>query len=257
MAQYWLDMDRSEAELQAEWSFGDSQLAKVTVSGVPAIRLTPTTTSNFSSAVWGVPGTGVSPREIYCKSRMESSANTRYAGPGSCDINGSDPRGIFGAARVGGANNFTLIRRGTSTVQEQNITDGPDNTALYCQRIYVETDSSNNPTMRWKVWAPSDAEPETFRFNSTISVNDVYAQEASVGAGVLFRNISGLLLEITEFGVGTDNDPAPTGPVGGISAEPFLLRHNPRTNKVIPVLSSPTVTDIGAACVRPRVTKGY
>ena len=42
-----------------------------------------------------------------------------------------------------------------------------------------------------------------------------------------------------------------------VSAEPFLLRHNPRTNKVIPVLSSPTVTDIGAACVRPRVTKGF
>ena len=42
-----------------------------------------------------------------------------------------------------------------------------------------------------------------------------------------------------------------------VSEEPFLLRHNPRTNKVIPVLSSPTVTDIGANCVRPRVTKGY
>ena len=42
-----------------------------------------------------------------------------------------------------------------------------------------------------------------------------------------------------------------------VSAEPFALRHNPRTNKVIPVLSAPTVTDIGANCVRPRVTKGY
>jgi len=41
------------------------------------------------------------------------------------------------------------------------------------------------------------------------------------------------------------------------TTEPFLLRHNPRTNKVIPVLSSPTVTDIGATCVRPRVTKGF
>ena len=58
------------------------------------------------------------------------------------------------------------------------------------------------------------------------------------------------------FGIGTDGDPAPTGPVE-VSAEPFLLRHNPRTNKVIPVLSSPTVTDIGANCVRPRVTKGF
>ena len=56
-------------------------------------------------------------------------------------------------------------------------------------------------------------------------------------------------------GIGTDGDPAPTGPLS--TTEAFALRHNPRTNKVIPVLSSPTVTDIGAACVRPRVTKGY
>ena len=56
-------------------------------------------------------------------------------------------------------------------------------------------------------------------------------------------------------GIGTDGDPAPTGPLS--TTEAFALRHNPRTNKVIPVLSSPTVTDIGANCVRPRVTKGY
>ena len=48
--------------------------------------------------------------------------------------------------------------------------------------------------------------------------------------------------------------PYKAAPPGSVS---FLLRHNPRTNKVIPVLSSPTVTDIGANCVRPRVTKGY
>ena len=46
-------------------------------------------------------------------------------------------------------------------------------------------------------------------------------------------------------------------PAAAPAAEPFQLRHNPRTNKVIPVLSAPTVTDIGANCVRPRVTKGY
>ena len=40
-------------------------------------------------------------------------------------------------------------------------------------------------------------------------------------------------------------------------AEPYRFTHHPRLHKVIPTLSSPTVTDIGAACVRPRVTKGY
>ena len=61
--------------------------------------------------------------------------------------------------------------------------------------------------------------------------------------------------EIDWIGIGRNGDPAPTGPVG--TTEAFALRHNPRTNKVIPVLSAPTVTDIGANCVRPRVTKGY
>ena len=61
-----------------------------------------------------------------------------------------------------------------------------------------------------------------------------------------------------KIGIGTDGDPAPTEPTGPLSTtEAFALRHNPRTNKVIPVLSSPTVTDIGANCVRPRVSKGF
>ena len=63
----------------------------------------------------------------------------------------------------------------------------------------------------------------------------------------------------TENGNGDEKGSTQIMVYGGasVSAEPFLLRHNPRTNKVIPVLSSPTVTDIGAACVRPRVTKGF
>ena len=69
-------------------------------------------------------------------------------------------------------------------------------------------------------------------------------------------HVRGEPMFVGAVGFGTDGDPAPTGFVE-VSAEPFALRHNPRTNKVIPVLSSPTVTDIGANCVRPRVTKGY
>ena len=63
----------------------------------------------------------------------------------------------------------------------------------------------------------------------------------------------------TESGNGAEKGSTQIMVYGGasVSAEPFLLRHNPRTNKVIPVLSSPTVTDIGANCVRPRVTKGF
>ena len=83
-------------------------------------------------------------------------------------------------------------------------------------------------------------------YSAAISVSNLYASMSDTATGTLF---------LSEIGLGTDGDPAPTGPLGTI--EPFILRHNPSLNKVIPVLSSPTVTDIGANCVRPRVTKGY
>ena len=65
--------------------------------------------------------------------------------------------------------------------------------------------------------------------------------------------------ESDHLGVARGSPPS-AGPfelAGLVSTESYQLRHNPRTNKVIPVLSAPTVTDIGANCVRPRVTKGY
>ena len=102
-------------------------------------------------------------------------------------------------------------------------------------------------TVSAKVWQGANPEPSAPQFEVT---------DSNIASGVpSFWQITGTTV-CHYFGVGTDGDPAPTGPVE-VSAEGFLLRHNPRTNKVIPVLSSPTVTDIGAACVRPRVTKGF
>ena len=82
-----------------------------------------------------------------------------------------------------------------------------------------------------------------------------------VGSGTIHDNElqgqPGLVTRGISSTSGAPTAQLPTNLVCGVSTEPFLLRHNPRTNKVIPVLSSPTVTDIGAACVRPRVMKGF
>ena len=100
-----------------------------------------------------------------------------------------------------------------------------------------------------KFWLAGDSEPVDF--DMSVSSSTAALQVDGYAALTPFRNN----ISCYGFGVGTDGDPAPTGPFG--TTEAFALRHNPRTNKVIPVLSSPTVTDIGANCVRPRVTKGF
>ena len=105
-------------------------------------------------------------------------------------------------------------------------------------------------------WLAGDSRPET----ASASATDASALSESGFFGLALlsgstSNVAALPAWVYEIGVGTDGDPAPTGPLG--TTEAFALRHNPRTNKVIPVLSSPTVTDIGANCVRPRVTKGF
>ena len=90
----------------------------------------------------------------------------------------------------------------------------------------------------------SDVFDVTFNGGIIFTVSSVFIADSAY-AGVVGRGGSSNWLDW--FEVSDDSG----------AEEPFALRHNPRTNKVIPVLSSPTVTDIGAACVRPRVTKGY
>ena len=107
-------------------------------------------------------------------------------------------------------------------------------------------------TQRFRRWSPDEAEPSTW----DVEAADTFYQTPGVMGFGGFNDINSY--RFIWVGWGTDGDLAPT-PTGSldVSAEPFLLRHNPRTDKVIPVLSSPTVTDIGANCVRPRVTKGF
>ena len=102
--------------------------------------------------------------------------------------------------------------------------------------------------LKSKIWLASDSEPGWM----VELTND-----AITAAGYCGLYGHGRDFALFGYGVGTDGDPAPSEPIAIVSGEPFQLRHNPRTNKVIPVLSAPTVTDIGANCVRPRVTKGY
>ena len=143
-----------------------------------------------------------------------------------------------------GFRDFRTVNNTETHFQAANVVNLTSTLEYNLLRVRAE-----GSTIRFKAWETGATEPDWQRTRTNTDVTGTGL------VGLFLRGISASLL-VDWIGAGWDGDPAPTGPVG-VSEEPFQLRHNPRTNKVIPVLSSPTVTDIGANCVRPRVSKGY
>ena len=150
--------------------------------------------------------------------------------------------------------NWFEIRRTTSG-SESTVASGTLNYGghgIIRVRYAANENGSGNLVMSAEAWPYDDeALKVALAYTDTSKMSPGF-----LGLGSVNLAVAGTITYWGWVGFGTDGDPAPTGPVG-VSEEPFRLRHNPRTNKVIPVLSSPTVTDIGANCVRPRVSKGF
>ena len=172
-------------------------------------------------------------------------------------VSGSLDRRICarGSGAIGSETGWTLGRRESTMARVSRYLNGAfNNTANSSVFHSTTTDvvfseaNLDGSSLQWREWLTSDSAPDW-----RISINNSNISEAGQTGIFLFE--ASLTLKVWSFAVGTDGDPAPTGPLS--TTEAFALRHNPRTNKVIPVLSSPTVTDIGATCVRPRVSKGY
>ena len=250
MAQYWLeitsDYDPSvwTALLGSAGSPG-RELSVVDDSGTPALR-------------WGTTGTG---RVTYLPDFVEDSEDveifirTRASGAGTNFALGVGARlsrtqidGFFAGFRIGGRLiSAQRIDDSLTTLDTSGFGTGvSDYTAYHWMGV-----SAQGSSLEFSSWDGEASDRIATPLFSTTSTNLSGARPV----GLINSNPS-YYGYLTHIAVGTDGDPAPTGPVD-VSAEPFLLRHNPCTNKVIPVLSSPTVTDIGANCVRPRVTKGF
>ena len=204
-----------------------------------------------SNAIWGVwlldaVNESTNHVEAYMDAGLSASAGGRgFQGYVTTDMELDSARffgGITNQLRIS-------VSRGAVASFGASITEfAPDTDSATRKRYRALT---NGEAAKIKAWLPQDEEPVLWGADGS-SENNVVSGKQGIGG----RLNTNQILYVHGFGVGTDGDPAPTGPVD-VSAEPFLLRHNPRTNKVIPVLSSPTVTDIGANCVRPRVTKGF
>ena len=252
MAQHWLEIT-SDYDPE-EWShvLGPAgspgrDLTVVDDSGVPALR-------------WGNTGTGriqyhwdvvdvAEDFEIFCLSRTDDAGSSSANAPGlGGRMSSSLINGYIASYRVAGRLFSTRWQNDSQTVlNTSSIGNGVSNPEAY----------------HWMGVAAGGSAIKYFSWDGAITDRPVTPRYSTTDTTLTGAGPVGLMATaVTQPGyarivtVGTDGDPAPTGPVD-VSAEAFTLRHNPRTNKVIPVLSSPTVTDIGAACVRPRVTKGY
>ena len=160
-----------------------------------------------------------------------------------------------GSGSSGGESGWAIGRNAATGATITRYRDGGINQFASETNVSVSADdvtlseaNSNGNDHEYREWPVGGSAPDWL-----LSASSIFVVEA--GRTGVFIFPANATRKIWTFAVGTDGDPAPTGPLS--TTEAFALRHNPRTNKVIPVLSSPTVTDIGANCVRPRVSKGY
>ena len=238
MAQFtWIAAEQSDASEFVQ-HYGDTvNVSLVSYDGQDAVEMFTTTASTGIVRLGSV--AQATDFDLVYRSRGPDSLSNAFSHGGAVRI-GSDGLG-YGAA-IWGSLRLMKHTPGSSSLESTSATT-TERRSWWWTRITI-TGSS----LLARFWEGAlEDENDTREMTATDSS---YTSPAFAGV----RTINGIA-RFTHFYVGTDGDPAPTEPLGG--AEPFLLRHNPRTNKVIPVLSSPTVTDIGATCVRPRVTKGF
>ena len=249
MAQYWVDCDDLAKVTVNDRPNGSLEMSVVTDDGSPSFLL-----NGAARAV-------ISPVDMVASAQADVRVLVR-------DASGNSARGL-GAGVQFGEDQFGrpdgqghLIARGSTDARfyintsNISISGAPSitNNAYHWTGAEYELSGSDQIVRLYKWTGDASDRPSAFDTLTNPSGLATGTQKHGVGA-YLFDSANSFYVKI--IAIGTDGDPAPTGPVGGISAEPFALRHNPRTNKVIPVLSSPTVTDIGATCVRPRVSKGF
>jgi hypothetical protein len=245
MAQFWLDMDRPLEDIKSDF---------VVTSGVDGVDYTVTLATDAESVPYLEFETQTANVLSFLKiaslaatDTVEISANLTY----SSSTAGGTWVGVAAFMDSASGSHYGFGINGTRRSAWNYLIDDY-NEILPRLDIYERADWTASITASEQVFSYEN------EFGSG-SETRLYTTRPSGDTGIVLRAPSTFPrgLHLYSLTVGTDGDPAPTGPVGGVSTEPFLLRHNPRTNKVIPVLSSPTVTDIGATCVRPRVTKGF
>ena len=259
MAQYFTDFrgDSVGVGLPADWTFQWSSFIASIESGNPldgssvAFRARPRNSFSREAASWdAVPETNV----------MAVRVDGLFSFGTTTALNNIVSPVICGSGTQGSRTGYFVFLRNSGDVLLRRAVDGEEVSVATANpldmitdvRCITELSINANGLIELYFWPQSEAKPAS----PLLSYTDASPLSAGWCGWFDTSGASSSGAKLYSISAGTDGDPAPTGPVEA-PAEPFALRHNPRTNKVIPVLSSPIVTDIGAACVRPRVSKGY
>lgn len=218
MAQYWLDIHtdpRSDAEILALWSLincGTSSSAHsmsiVTKDGLRALRIGRLTGTSVAMARLIAAGSS-SAVDMVAKMEVESVSSTAPGGL-VCIANAVQETTAQWYCGYSTGSESILARQNTAgggpTILATG-SSGVEQTQYHYRRLAV---SGGN--LSQKVWAGARGdEPGSWlitAFDSTYSTG-------FIGVGSRGGSGSKGIVHVTQIAIGTDGDPAPTGPVGG------------------------------------------
>lgn len=218
MAQYWLDVPtdpRSDAEVLADWTLINCDSASAThsltistASGPRAIRIGRASGTSVAIAEF-VPAGDSADVDLIVHMIVESVSSTAPGGLAarSTAVPNQDTANWYGGYSNGASSDIVRhIVDGVPTVLS-NASSGVTQSSYHWRRLQI-----TGTTIRQKVWAGNrEDEPGAWLH----SVTDTNYASGAVGLASRGGSSNQGIIYVQRWAVGTDGDPAPTGPVGG------------------------------------------
>ncbi len=208
MAQYWLEIT-SAADLDQLEVVSAGTLSYTTDAGTPVAQFISAGGYGEYVRVVGVTGADVVVR-LLC--RFVDSGAVTFCGPAG-RISGR--AAYLAGGRSTASSSHRLIR--TTDASAVNLTSETAGAVTGENWGWRELLCAGS-TQEMRVWGAGDGRPETATRTST---NSTITAAGSVGFGV-GPNVAATVL-VSKIAIGTDGDPAPTGPVGGRQRSRLIL----------------------------------
>lgn len=219
MAQYWLEVTGA-ADISAFTTVGLIGLAFETVDTLPALRITPGAGDGTNGGHAYVTALAASATvDMLVKIKANSTTtDARIAGIGArlSGSSGTTNTG-YGLGRYGSTSKrcYSIINNAATNLS--TATGGGTNSQFHWMRLHC-----SGTTIQWRSWngALGD-EPATW----TASVTDSSIAAAGLVGLMRHQTTSDGVRDawINTLSIGTDGDPAPTGPVGGRQRSRLIL----------------------------------
>ena len=207
MAQYFRDFSEyAEATLEtaAEWSRHHDGVTAgwsltVTASDTVETAASPGGTE-YNAWAFTEAGSTTGDIEVYARFKLDSWANAFWCPP--CLLSTADTDDGYACMYYSGWYGQYINDGATTGTNIGGPVATPTATGGNWYKCRVRRSGS---TIEWKIWADADGEPASYTGTTNTTITTVYA-------GLSFRDSHG---DVSDFGVGTAGDAAPTSAVGG------------------------------------------